>query len=181
MCDTHEHHERSALNRRAFATMALGGGASLLLPRGARAAGAAIKAVCIMCIDYRLIDTSVEFFDAKFGKEQYDLVALAGASLASVSQMFPASVNALWNHITVAHTLHAIKDVVVVDHYECGAYKNEFGPQYTTEPGKELDQHKGVMARMRTEFGRRGYTAMELNLSFYFIPGKDEQPQYVRV
>jgi len=160
MCELHDKPGLSrGISRRGFATMAAVGAGLSLLPIRARAAGVAVEAVCIMCIDYRLVDEGVKFFDGELEHKPYDLVALAGASLAGVSQMFPASVDALWNHITIAHTLHSIKRVLVLDHRKCGAYEQEFGQHYNQDGGAgEFAQHQQVMQRMRTQFRARGLT-----------------------
>ncbi len=168
MCSEQEK-PRGGISRRSFATMAVASAGLSLLPIRTHAAGTAIDGVGIMCIDYRLVDPAVKFFDQKM-PGRYDLVALAGASLASVSQMFPASVDALWNHVTIAHTLHAIKHVVVLDHRDCGAYKQEFGPRYAGDNGvAEFAQHQKVMERMRTQFLARGFDRLGLELQFFLM------------
>ena len=164
MCSEPE--KPGGISRRNFAAMAAAGAGFSLLPIRAHAADVALEALCIMCIDYRLIDPAVQYFDLTL-QGRYDLVVLAGASLASVSQMFPASVDAFWNHITIAHTLHAIKSVVVLDHRDCGAYKQEFGPRYSGDNGAgEFAQHREVMARMKTQFLARGFDRFNLQLHF---------------
>jgi hypothetical protein len=169
MCSEQEKKTSGGISRRSFAAMAVASAGLSLLPIRTHAAGTAIDGVGIMCIDYRLVDEAVKFFDQKM-PGHYDLVALAGASLASVSQMFPASVDALWNHITIAHTLHSIKHVVVLDHRDCGAYKQEFGPAYVGDNGAgELAQHQQVMARMRTQFVARGFDRLGLQMQFFLM------------
>ncbi|HEX4303477.1 MAG TPA: hypothetical protein VHZ78_11850 [Rhizomicrobium sp.] len=181
MCSDHK--TADGISRRGFAAMAATAGAGLsLLPMRALAAGAPVEALCVMCIDYRLVDQGVKFFDALRGpgwslKGSYDLAVLAGASLASVSQMFPASVDALWNHVTIAHTLHAIKRVVVLDHRDCGAYRQEFGPLYNGDNGAgELAQHRGVMQRMKAQFLARGFDKFNLEMHFYLMSATAPYP-----
>ena len=82
-----------------------------------------MTALAITCIDYRLVDDAVRFFDAKKMTNDYDQVSLAGASLAAVSDKFPSSNAAFWDHIAIAKQLHSIKKVVLLDHRDCGAYK----------------------------------------------------------
>jgi hypothetical protein len=173
MCELHDKPVLSSgISRRGFTAMAAAGAGLSLLPIRARAAGVAIQGVGIMCIDYRVIDPAVAFFDHQL-KGSYDLVATAGASLASVSQMFPASVDALWNQVKIAHTLHDIKRVVVLDHRKCGAYQQEFGPRYNEDGGAgELEQHHEIMLRMKTQFAERGFLALGLHLEFFLMTEK---------
>ena len=86
--------------------------------------------LAITCIDYRLVDDAVRFFDSRHMTNDYDQVSLAGASLAGVSNKFPSSNAAFWDHIGIAKQLHHIQKVIVVDHRDCGAFKVAFGKDY---------------------------------------------------
>jgi carbonic anhydrase len=77
------------------------------------------------------------------------MLALAGASLAATSEVFPSSNAAFWDHVAIAKKLHSIKKVVVIDHRDCGAYKVAFGKDYADGGAAELAQHKGVMAKLK--------------------------------
>jgi len=185
MCESLDHSARG-LSRRNFAALAVAGGAVSLLGLGARAAESKaepkpLAALAITCIDYRYISHEVNWLDTKVGLKQYDLTALAGASLASVSQMFPASVDALWNHINIARTLHAVKKVMVFDHHDCGAFKQEFGPNYAGEGTAELNQHVGVMKRMKAEFIGRGWSDLGVGLEFYFFSSENNPPTALNI
>jgi len=153
------------LSRRNFGSLALGLAGLAALPLAARAAE--IDALCVCCIDYRLVDNAVAFFD----KEQhllhsYDLVALAGASLAAVGPAFPTSNPAFWDHVSIARQLHHIKRVVVLDHRDCGAYKVQYGSQYAGSGDAELEQHRGIMKLAKAEFERR---KIDLPVEFYLM------------
>src|SRR5580698_10252379 len=153
-----------AVTRRGFAKSTIVGLAAL--PLAAHAA-ADIEALAIMCIDYRLVDDAVHFFDDKRDlRKQYDLVALAGASLAAVAPAFPSSGAAFWDHVAIARQLHNIKRVVVLDHRQCGAYRVQFGSQFAAGGAAELEQHRGVMALTKAEFERR---KIGLGLEFHLM------------
>ena len=107
------------------------------------------------CIDYRVVDEAEAFFQQKGLKNEYDMLALAGASLAAVSPVFPSSNAAFWDHVAIAKKLHAIKKVVVVDHRDCGAYKVAFGKDYAGSSAAELAQHKGVMEKLKAELAKK--------------------------
>ena len=135
------------LSRRRFGALALGAAGFAAIPL--RASAGAVTALGLTCIDYRLVDDGVAFFD-KMGLEgDWDQVALAGASLAAVSSAFPASNAAFWSHVDIAKTLHHIRRVIVLDHRDCGAYKVAFGKHYQGERKAETAQHRGVMLKMR--------------------------------
>jgi hypothetical protein len=143
-----------------------------VLPGAAKAA--TVTALGITCIDYRLVDDAVHFFHHKHLTRDYDQVSLAGASLAAVSDAFPSSNAAFWNHIDIARTLHHIKKVIVVDHRDCGAYKVAFGKDYQSEHAAETAQHKQVMEQVKARLAK---IHPELESEFYLmaVGGKTER------
>jgi hypothetical protein len=160
------------MNRRAVLAMAAGTAGLNLVP--GRAEAATVTSLAITCIDYRLVDDAVHFFDGKKMTNDYDQVSLAGASLAAVSDKFPSSNAAFWDHIGIAKTLHHIKKVIVVDHRDCGAYKVAFGKDYKADPAGETAQHKGVMQTLKAELAKRH---PDLQAEFYLmaLDGKAER------
>ena len=150
--------------RREMLAAAMGAGALGLAAMPAQAA--TVSTLAITCIDYRLVDDAVKFFDGKHLTNDYDQVSLAGASLAAVSDKFPSSNAAFWDHIGIAKTLHHIKKVIVVDHRDCGAYKVAFGKDYQGETAAETAQHKGVMQQVKAKLAK---LHPELESEFYLM------------
>jgi len=146
-----EHHGPS---RRHLFSLAGDAFALSALPYAASASGH-IEALGFTCIDYRLVDEEVAFFHKQGLTNEYDTLALAGASLAAVSPAFPSSNAAFWDHVAISKKLHGIKKIVVVDHRDCGAYKVAFGKDFAASGGAELAQHKGVMSKLQTELKTR--------------------------
>jgi hypothetical protein len=157
-----EHHHGAATRRGLFS---LAGGAVAALPMAANAA-AHIEALGFTCIDYRVVDEAAAMFHKQHLTDQYDMLALAGASLGAVSPLFPSSNAAFWDHVDIAKKLHNIKKVVVVDHRDCGAYKIAFGKNYVGSGAAELAQHKGVMQKMQTMLKQKH---PELGSEFYLL------------
>lgn len=127
-------------------------GVGLIFPGVARAA--TVTALAVTCIDYRLIDNTVRFFDNRELKSDYDQVSLAGASLAAVSNKFPSSNAAFWDQVSMAKQLHHIRKVIVVDHRDCGAFKVAFGKDFKSEGAAETAQHKTVMEQARAKLAK---------------------------
>jgi len=161
----------TGITRRSFAASTIAGLAAL--PLRARAA-ANIEALAVTCIDYRLVDDAIRFLDdERHLRKEFDLVALAGASLAAVAPAFPASGAAFWDHVAIAKQLHNIQRVVLLDHRDCGAYKVQFGSRFADDGSAELEQHRGIMRLVAAEFERR---KIDLPLEFYLmaLDGKAE-------
>jgi|HubBroStandDraft_5_1064220.scaffolds.fasta_scaffold131869_2 hypothetical protein len=160
MCTSHDSkHEKPGMSRRNFGTMALAGASSLLLPRAALAADPT-DALSIMCIDHRFVTRTINFFNMippAAGTENYDLAALAGASLAGVAEKEPvkATVPAFWVQVDLAVQLHTIHRVVLLDHMECGAYWNEFNNGNRMTPDDERRRHLETWPKVAAEFHNR--------------------------
>lgn len=160
------------LDRRALGKFLAGATGAVAL--GGKAEAATVTALAITCIDYRLVDEAVKFFDGKKLTNDYDLVALAGASLAAVSPKFPSSNTAFWDHVGIAQQLHHIKKVIVVDHRDCGAFKVAYGKDYKSDPAGETAQHKAVMEQVKAKLAK---THPDLQAEFYLmaVDGKTER------
>jgi carbonic anhydrase len=152
------------LSRRVVAGLGAGLFAASLLPWPADAAE--VDALAFSCIDFRLVDAAVKFFDGDIHPKDYDLLALAGASLGAVSPKFPSSNDAFWNHVDIAKSLHHIKKVVVLDHRDCGAYKVAFGKAFAAEHNAETVQHKSMMLQLKTALAQKH---PELASEFYLM------------
>lgn len=150
-------------------SMVLGAAGLGLLPFSAKAS-AKIDALCITCIDYRVIskDTSYLANDLNLFKEA-DFVGLAGGALAGYPaklwEKYSSSPRAFWDQVQLAKDLHSIEKVVVIDHRDCGAYNLEFGKP--ANPKDEWDQHAKVMTEVRKKFAR---LQPSLKLEFYLMP-----------
>lgn len=99
----------------------------------------------ISCIDLRLTDDLVRFMDHENLTNRYDHFIMAGASLGATllnQNGWPNNINNHKNgkydhrqfgfqhwkptldaHVKIAIALHEIKDVYIVEHEKCGAYK----------------------------------------------------------
>jgi carbonic anhydrase len=142
----------------------------------APARSATVTALAITCIDYRLVDDATRFFAGQKLTNDYDLVSLAGASLAAVSPRFPSSNAAFWDHVGIAKQLHSIKKVIVVDHRECGAYNVAFGKDYKGAGAPELAQHREVMTQVKARLAK---THPDLASEFYLMDLKGQTQRVI--
>lgn len=141
-------------DRREVSFLLASAGIFAALPSLAFAAGQ-VDALCVTCIDYRLVDDWVAFFNKQGLQGKYDQIALAGASLAAVSPKFPSSNAAFWDQLGIAKTLHNVKKLVVLDHRDCGAFKVAFGNDYASCCGAETAQHKSVMMQVKAKLAEK--------------------------
>ncbi|HEX4533489.1 MAG TPA: carbonic anhydrase [Rhizomicrobium sp.] len=137
---------------------------------------AEIQALAFSCIDYRLVDDTVRFLDGHIQPKEYDILALAGASLGAVSAKFPSSNAAFWDHVDIAKSLHHIKKVVVVDHRDCGAYKVAFGKDFAAAHDAETTQHRNVMMELKAALAKK-HPDLGSELYLMSLDGKAEPIQ----
>ena len=106
------------------------------------------KAIVITCIDFRLRDDAVIYLDSIGLNNNYDEFILAGASLGYNQTIYSAWIETLDQHIVLAQQLHDIKNVIVIDHMQCGAYKLLYNqPNMTRET--EIGLHMENFAMFR--------------------------------
>lgn len=172
MCDSHCRN----ISRRGFGSMALATAGMSLLPFAARAAQ--VDHLALMCIDFRLVDKAIAFFDSKTRRQppskRYDLVALAGASLASsATQLFEPTTHGFWQQVFAADKLHDIKKVFVLDHMGCGAFKEEFNGGQDLPPAREHALHVDMMTALSARF--KAYYP-ELAAEYYLMADPNTVP-----
>ena len=109
-----------------------------------------IKALVITCMDFRLIDDAVYFFNNLNYRNEYDEFILAGASLGYNQTTYPAWRETLEQHIELSQELHNISEIIIVDHMDCGAYKKIYQSEYPElSEQQELILHKENAAKFR--------------------------------
>lgn len=148
MCDCHDqaHYDGCTMgtDRRRFLKLAtLTAGVALYAsayPFRAQAGGGT-EALLLNCMDYRLADDVTKFMDSLHLTNGYDQLALAGASLAALTDKFPEWNKTFWDHLKVAIDLHHIKKVIVIDHRDCGAYRVVYGKDFGKDPAAETAIH----------------------------------------
>lgn len=103
------------------------------------------KFLLLHCIDYRYPSLIHVALDEIFPK-RYDQVVLAGASLAGVIDFGPPGPKLHWSqtlidHILLSRTLHHIAAILVLEHRDCGAYKEFAHVPEHPDPREEEQEH----------------------------------------
>lgn len=105
-------------------------------------------ALLLSCMDLRLLDEIVQFMDHDGLANRYDHVILAGAALGALG--VPGAKDGKgdpvdyshWkkvfrDHLAAAYSLHHIKDVYILEHRDCGAYREYIGADFDDHEAKE--------------------------------------------
>ncbi len=109
----------------------------------------------IICMDFRFHQEITDLLRQK-GIEEFDLVALPGASKAVIDEKLRG---ATFEAIDIAVEKHHCSKVVIVDHIDCGAYggSGQFGSSE-----EERKFHAGKLAEAK-EILLQHYPLLEVN------------------
>ncbi len=80
------------------------------------------KALVLHCIDFRFIHEIVYFMKSLGLMNNYDDVAAAGAAKNLVDPYDDHDREFILRQIEISRKLHSIKQVIVINHLDCGAY-----------------------------------------------------------
>lgn len=103
----------------------------------------------ISCVDFRLTEETDKFMNNLGLKDDYDKVSLPGASLALVNDQYTYWGKTIEDTIEILTKLHNIKQVIFLDHRECGAYKLLIGEQYLKTPEATTEAHFKILNKAR--------------------------------
>lgn len=131
------------LGRRGF----LGGMAALgaLMASPLQASGRA-DAILLSCMDFRLVDDLAIMMNQMQYRNSYDHVILAGGALGAVHPQFEPWHSVFWEHVGLAVKLHGVREIMVINHRDCGGAKLALGEEVVADPAQELAAHTAVLA-----------------------------------
>ena len=90
-------------------------------------------AMVFNCMDFRLRDNTTCNLNCKGYYNNYDEVIAAGVSLGYNGLLtFNGWNNYIDEHIVLGHLLHDIREILIVEHCQCGAYAAQYGDRTIT-------------------------------------------------
>lgn len=96
------------------------------------------KALVLHCIDFRFIPGIKNYLHKQMGlKGQYDKVSVAGSAKNIADPTKPEDRDFILRQIDISQRLHAITDVYLINHRDCGAY----GPDVAADRTGETARH----------------------------------------
>ena len=75
--------------------------------------------------------------------------------MAATSNKLPNSNASFWDHVGFAKQLHHVTKVILVDHFDCGAYRLAAGAPTTMKRDVEIAMHKAEMVKLKAELSKR--------------------------
>ena len=145
--------------RQFLRTAIVGGGAAAfgaaLWPLGMFAAGHT-DVLLLNCMDYRLVGKTRSYMVRRgLGDKKYDHIVLAGAALGAVTDKFPEWNKTFWDELGLAIDLHEIHKVMILDHRDCGAYKEILGKDFAKYPVEEARIHAEQLRTLRHQIDEK--------------------------
>ena len=125
-----------------------------------------INVLLLSCMDLRLLDETVAFMDLMGLTNRYDHVILAGASLGATFAGKPHWGDTFRDHLAVARQLHDVREVLILEHRNCGAYRLLLDLDAAIAPEPEAHAHAAQAERLREQIGRE---ASELRVRSYLM------------
>jgi hypothetical protein len=129
------------------------------------------KALVLSCIDFRFVNFEQTFLLQKKLDNQYDWLALAGASLALSDFPSQAETQTFWEQLDLSYRLHKIEKVIILDHQDCGAYESKIDNQLSQNPKREEQVHRQYLNQAYSSIKER-YPNLEVELYFIKLDGQ---------
>ena len=143
-------------SRRDFLLGAAGVGlAALLAPQLSLAASSDNEAMVLSCIDPRFQRLVFERKTKVGLTDNYSAFTIAGASIGVVAPAFKEWHETFWQNLAASVQLHNIKQVIVVNHRDCGAAKIAYGEAAVATPAAETETHKNALLLFKKELATR--------------------------
>ena len=97
-------------------------------------------AMVFNCMDFRLRENTTCNLNCKGYYNNYNEVIAAGVSLGyNGLKTFNGWSDYVDTHIVLGHKLHNIREILIVEHCQCGAYAEQYGDDTISEPTTTLD------------------------------------------
>jgi len=145
------------LGRRRFLGLTLATLGAGALPGLAVAAepGKSYEAMLLTCIDPRFLESARHFMAGKHWIGKYSQFSFAGAAIGAVADKFESWHQTFWDNLAITIQLHGIKNVVALDHRDCGAAELAYGKDAVNPPKVETETHRKALAQFSAEVARR--------------------------
>jgi carbonic anhydrase len=127
----------------------------MTVPNPGRGGGADPNVLLLSCMDMRLLEKTLSFMAGRGLSGRYDHVVLAGAALGVVYDEHSHWSRTFWDHLDLARELHDVREVHILEHRDCGAYKKLLGLHFQDDPHAEARKHAESASRLRTLIHQR--------------------------
>jgi carbonic anhydrase len=116
------------------------------------------SALVLACIDPRFTASLAWYLTHnKQAISDYDLIALAGASLGVLQTTYGSWQTTFLDHVKLALQLHNIKEIWAFDHLDCGMYKATLDLKDDMDKSIHIEKLQELKAFLAREFPQLGF------------------------
>ena len=142
-------------DRRRFLVTGAAAGVSAMLPSLSFARGKVYEAMVLSCIDPRLQEPVRHYTHRRHLTGRISQFMVAGAAIAVVADAFKDWHKTWWDNVAASVQLHNIKDVIAINHRDCGAARIAYGADSVANWKTETATHKAALASFRAQMKER--------------------------
>jgi hypothetical protein len=103
----------------------------------------------VSCVDYRFPDEIADFMQKRGAVDKYDHLVVAGGSIGVDNLLYPALKESFIIQMALLKQLHGFRQVILLDHRDCGLFKAIHGNEHTSNPAEELALHKHHLVNVK--------------------------------
>ena len=129
------------------------------------------KALLLTCMDFRFLEDIGSFMSKKGYHKSYDHFVLAGASLACTAEEYSEWAYLFQKHVVLAQKLHDIKEIICIDHENCGAYQFHYNELKMEEEFIKHSQNLATFKEKMTEL----FPSLTIKGFYMYLDGKCEE------
>lgn len=116
------------------------------------------SALVLACIDPRFTASLAWYLTHnKQAISDYDLIALAGASLGVLQTTYGSWQTTFVDHVKLALKLHNIKEIWAFDHLDCGMYKATLNLKDDMDKSVHIEKLQELKAFIKQQFPELGF------------------------
>ena len=121
------------------------------------------QAIVLSCMDFRLVDDTVIKLNRMGYINNYNKFVLAGSSLGYNGIANIKDWDAIFDkHVDLSIKLHNIKDIIIIDHLDCGAYRLAYTEDEINQVG-EYNLHRQNLKTAKNTLNRK-YPQLKVKL-----------------
>ena len=131
------------------------------------------QAMVLSCMDPRFQPIVFNYLKKKKLSGKYSSFTIAGSAIGVTARKFKKWHKAFWDNLETSIKLHQIKQLIVINHRDCGAAKIIDGSKIFNKPN-ETKIHLTSFAKIKNKFKKK-YPKLKIELKLISLNKKIEE------
>jgi hypothetical protein len=125
----------------------------------------------LTCVDFRLQDEIQQFMAKRGLIDKYDDIVLPGASIGVDNPKKPDWQLTFVESVDALKKLHNTKNVIIMDHRNCGMYNLVYGRDVSKDPKEEYKLHQEHLTNVKNRL-KKDHPDLKVELLLMDLDGK---------